>query len=73
MKTVLKYQTFCPTFTGFMTDIPLNFDGHLAIMWFFSVYIGHFMSDVLRKNVGFVVQNVGHVRMSDGFSYTLGT
>ena len=29
------------------------------------------MSDVLRKNIGHVVQNVGHVRMSDDFSYTL--
>ena len=29
------------------------------------------MSDVLGKNVGHVVQNVGHVRMSDDFSYTL--
>ena len=29
------------------------------------------MSDVLRNNVGHVVQNVGHVRMSDDFSYTL--
>ena len=29
------------------------------------------MSDVLRKIVGHVVQNVGHVRMSDDFSYTL--
>ena len=29
------------------------------------------MSDVLGKNVGHVLQNVGHVRMSDDFSYTL--
>ena len=29
------------------------------------------MSDVLRENVGHGAQNVGHVRMSDDFSYTL--
>ena len=62
MKTFLKYRTFCPTFTRFMTDIPLNFDGHLACLSCgFSVFISDIMSDVLRKNVGHVVQNVGHV------------
>ena len=71
MKTFLKYRTFCPTFTGFMTDIPLNCDGHLACLSCgFSVFISDIMSDVLGKNVGHV-QNVGHVRMSDDFSYTL--
>ena len=55
-----------------MTDIPLNCDGHLACLsCVFSVFILDIMSDVLRKNVGHVVQNVGHVRMSDDFSYTL--
>ena len=29
------------------------------------------MSDVLRENVGHGAQNVGHVQMSDDFSYTL--
>ena len=72
MKTFLKHRTFCPTFTRFMTDIPLNCDGHLACLsCSFSVYISDIMSDVLRENVGHGVQNVGHVRMSDDFSYTL--
>ena len=30
------------------------------------------MSDVLGAHVGHSVSNVGHVRMSDDFSYTLG-
>ena len=65
MKTLLKYQTFCPTFTGFMTDIPLNCDGHLACLSCgFPVLLSDIMSDVIRENVG-------HVRMSDDFSYTL--
>ena len=56
MKTVLKYRTFCPTSTGFMTDIPLNCDRHLACLsCVFSVFISDIMSDVLRKNVGHVV------------------
>ena len=29
------------------------------------------MSDVLAKYIGHSVQNIGHVRMSDDFSYTL--
>ena len=29
-------------------------------------------SDILRENFGRGVQNVGHVRKSDDFSYTLG-
>ena len=54
-----------------MTDIPLNCDGHLACLSCgFSVFISDIMSDVLRKNVGHVVLNVGHVRMSDDFIYT---
>ena len=56
MKTCLKYRTFCPTLTGFMTDIPLNFDGHLACLSCgFSVFILDIMSDVLGKNVGHAV------------------
>ena len=44
MKTFLKYRTFCPTFTGFMTDIPLNYDGHLACLCdIYSVSIGHYV------------------------------
>ena len=62
MKTFLKYRTFCPTFTGFMTDIPLNYDGHLACLCdIFSVSIGHYMSDVIRENVGHGFQNIGHM------------
>ena len=55
-----------------MTDIPLNCDGHLACLsCSYSLFISDIMSDVLRENVGHVVQNIGHVRMSDDFSYTL--
>ena len=71
MKTFLKYRTFCPTFTGFITDIPLNYDGHVYVIFFQC--LSDIMSDVIRENVGHGVQNIGHVRMSDDFSYTLTT
>ena len=40
-------------------------------MWVFFQCLADIMSDVLREDVGHGVQNVGHVRMSDDFSYTL--
>ena len=51
---------------------PLNYDGHSACLCgcIFQC-LSDIMSDVLRENVGHGVQNVGHVRMSDDFSYTL--
>ena len=37
----------------------------------FSVFLSDIMSNVLGENVEHGVQNVGHVRMSDDFSYSL--
>ena len=55
-----------------MADISILFGGHLAyLLCVFSVFLSDIMSDVLREDVGHGVQNVGHVRMSDYFSYTL--
>ena len=49
-----------------------TFGGHLAyLLCVFSVFLSDIMSDVSRENVGHGVQNVGHVRTSDYFSYTL--
>ena len=39
------------------------------LLGIFSVFLFDIMSDVLGENVGHGVQNVGHVRMSDDFSY----
>ena len=53
--------------------------GHSYTLWWtfsillgiFSVFLSDIMFDVLGENVGHGVQNVGHVRMSDDFSYSL--
>ena len=53
-----------------MADIPIVCGEHLACsLCIFLVF--YIKSDVLRENVRHGVQNVGHVRMSDDFSYTL--
>ena len=62
-----------------LSDLYMIYGGHSYIFWWtfsiffmcFLVFLSDIMSDVLRENVGHGVQNVGHVRMSDDFSYTL--
>ena len=59
MKTFLKDQTICLTFTCFLADIPIHRGGHsVYYKVFFSV-----SSDIMSgENVGHGVQNIGHVR-----------
>ena len=53
--------------------------GHSYKLWWtfstllgiFSVFLLDIMFDVLGENIGYGVQNVGHVGMSDDFSYSL--
>ena len=62
-----------------LSDIDMLSGGHSSKLWLtfsmllgiFSVFLSDIMSDVLGENVRHSVQNVGHVRMSDYFSYSL--
>ena len=54
-----------------MADIPDIVADIQHVYHAFFQCLSNIISDVLRKNVGHGVQNVGHVWMSDDFSYTL--
>ena len=79
--SVLYYSVYEKLFktSDILSDLCMIYGGHSYNFWWtftifimcFSVFRSDIKSDVLRENVGHGVPNVGHVRMSDDFSYTL--
>ena len=62
----------CPMLTEPVSDVWVCCIGHSPKLY---TYLLHFlsdkMSDALDKNVGHRGKNVGHVQMSDNFSFSL--